>query len=199
MNIVSPRLGFSWSDVRARTITQSATCESVDQILLPLISQPPSVRVARVFIARSTSVPPSGSVIANANWSWPAASRGSSSACCSGEPWLTIALPPDHTLMPHSQPRPASERDSSSITITWSTRSPPSPPSSSGMPMPFRPALAIRLASSAGYSSRPSSSREKALGSLRSTKSCTVLRNSRCSGVKSKDIPPGGATVALMP
>lgn len=145
---VRPRDGLSASEVRATTMIRSAVFDMVDQILVPFSTNPPSTRAARVRMARSTSVPPPGSVRAKANLVSPFAIEGSSAFFCSSVPKVLTALAPDHTVTPQAQASPARERDSSSQTITWSIRSPPWPPYSSGMPMPLSPASAIRRVSS---------------------------------------------------
>ncbi len=75
---VMPWDGFATSSsVRATRKSRSAAWASVDQIFVPLTTQPPSTFLARVCMAPSTSVPPPGSVSEIANISLPAAISGS--------------------------------------------------------------------------------------------------------------------------
>ena len=71
--------------MRANSKSTSARPAKVHQVLTPLISQPPSVRVAEV-ITPATSEPKSGSVTATAPITSAVASLGSHSCFCSSVP-----------------------------------------------------------------------------------------------------------------
>src|ERR1700733_5229608 len=78
----SPRWASDRSgSVRARTNSRSARAANVHQVLAPLMSQPPSVRVALV-VSAATSDPQSGSVTAIAHKTSPLATGGSHEERC---------------------------------------------------------------------------------------------------------------------
>ena len=105
--------------------------------MLPLIFQPPSTFSAVVFIAPSTSVPPSGSVKPIEKRSLPSAIAGRMRSFCSSLPYRPIDLEPAKLVSPHTQLRPPSVRQSSRASTIWLITSPPSPPYSSGTLRPW--------------------------------------------------------------
>ncbi|CAB5027166.1 unannotated protein [freshwater metagenome] len=140
-NIVTPSIDErSGSRVRAMTMSHSARVAPEVHSFVPLMRQPESILVARVFMARATSVPPSGSDIENETLVSPRTSC-SSTTCC----WGVDAYPRSTWMIMNCTMRKAAidvgPAASSSITTSWSRRS-PIPPTSSGASMARTPIAA---------------------------------------------------------
>src|SRR4051794_29205263 len=78
-----------------------------------------------------------------------------------------MLFPPANDVIPQIQARPPSDRASSRASSIWTTTSPPWPPCSSAIPIPWYPAAVSLSQRSNGYScSRRSASRGPVLRAL---------------------------------
>ena len=118
---------------------------NVHHVLVPLMSQPPSVFVALV-VTPATSLPKSGSVTATAARTSPEARRGSQRSFCSWVPPFTSARVKISGRVISDPPMPRAPHDSSSVATTMPrySDSPPvaKPPNSSGTERPKPPSSA---------------------------------------------------------
>ena len=114
--------------VRARSRSTSARAPKVHQVFTPLMSQPPSVRVALV-VTVAESLPTSGSVTAMAFRTSAVASLGSHSCFCSSVPPVTSARVKISGRVMRLPPAPRLPRLSSSVATTMPmySDSPPLP------------------------------------------------------------------------
>ena len=101
------------ASARAKTRIVPA-CEPLVTHCLAPVMRPSRARVR----SAAASDPAPASVRAKAASSWPAASGGTSRACCSGVPWATIGSVPAPVWTASVTPTPASARETSSITST---------------------------------------------------------------------------------
>ncbi len=140
-----PSVGFTHSSrgvVRTSSRHISQNGAFVVHTLAPVTTYSSPSRTARVRM-EVVSVPASGSVTPNAMWSSPDATRGSTWATSSGEPWRRTGSRPkiDRWMAEHPFMAAPDAAISSSITdasvMPW-----PPPPNSSGMAMPTHPPAA---------------------------------------------------------
>jgi hypothetical protein len=150
----------------------------------PLITHWPPSSLAVVLVA-SASVPPPGSVSPNAPKISPRAMGTSHRRFCSSVPKWKMGFAPRPTAASRVMAMDESTRAISSMARHSVRKSAPCPPYSSGNGSPKSPSSAICLTMSMGSSSARSIS--SARGRITSSENArTDLRNSSCSGVRSK-------------
>src|SRR5215831_16524257 len=180
----SPR-GPGSVPVTANSTTKSAISAWLMKCLVPLMTQSPPSRRARVFIER-TSEPAPGSVIARQSWRSPRTVGSRYVSTWSFSQARRILLGRATSACSAHDVHPSSR----SASVTPMASRPP-PPSSAGKFAAYRPAARalprISLASSSGTASSRSTRSSCGISSRR-TKSRTVATTARCSSLSPKSM-----------
>ncbi len=171
------RLG-SPDSVRASSVTPNDMSVPAFEmnVFRPLMSQPPSRRIARVRMPRASD-PASGSVRPNAPSARPSASGRSQRSRCESVPNSRSGSEPMVTCACHAAATDWSARPICSIAATKPTVDMPMPPHCSGISIPSRPSSPISRSRSVGQ--RPSSHAWGRVGRSRAVRSHDTNRRDR--------------------